>query len=346
MYWRIRKFQSLTSEKFTLVLPIVIVCVIISGFFVYSSWYMPEYRDVTVDLPWYSIGGEYEYRAVVSEGNPLWPVGTTLTDNPVYFFAATPELQTTFTFLAEGEDVDLDVVSHTVAVLSMKESETTYWSKEVVIAENAGPLKSGVYQNSFTLDMEDMQQRMNEIREYLGFQRGTPVVDLVTTTVFSGTVDGKQVNEHREYLMPITLGAGHYSISDNRSFAEAVTARQTETIAVYPPPHQQYAAVFLLLVSVGMLLWVVLSRSPRFKPSADTLQALEQEAVHARYRDWMSQGRFDHSIAAHRIELGSLEDIISAAVDMNQRVIYDDDEKTYFFLHDAILYVYEPADSR
>jgi hypothetical protein len=31
---------------------------------------------------------------------------------------------------------------------------------------------------------------------------------------------------------------------------------------------------------------------------------------------------------------------------MNQRVIYDDDEKTYFFLHDAILYVYEPADSR
>lgn len=346
MYWRIKRFQSLTAEKFTLVLPVVAVCIIVSGLFVYASWYMPESRDVTVDVPWYSIDCEYEYRAVVSEGNPLWPVGTTLTDNPVYFFAATPELQTTFTFLVEGEAVDLDVVSHTVAVLSMKESDTTYWSKEVVIAENAGPLQSGVYLNSFTLDMEDMQRRLNEIKEYLDFQRGTPVVDVVTTAVFTGSVDGKPVNEHRKYLMPITLGAGHYSISDNLSFSEAVTARQTRTIEVYPPLHQQYAAVLLLLASLGMLLWVILSRSPRFKPSADMLQALEQEAVHARYRDWMSRGRFDHSITAHRIELGSLEDIISAAVDMNQRVIYDGDEKTYFFVHDTILYVYEPADSR
>lgn len=343
MYWRIKRFQSLTAEKFTLILPVVIVCVILSGLFVYASWYMPEYRDVTVDVPWYSLDGRYEYRAVVTEGNPLWPVGTTLTDNPVYFFAAAPELQTTFSFLAEGKSVDLNVVSHTVAVLSMKEEGTTYWSKEVAIAEHAGPLQSGVYQNSFTLDMEDMQGRLNQIKEYLGFQRGTPVVDVVTTAVFTGTVDGRPVNEHRTYAMPIALGAGHYSVSENLSFAETVTARETRTIEVYPPVHQQYAAVLLLLVSVGMLLWVVISRSPRFKPSAGMLQALEQEAVHARYRDWMSRGRFDHSITAHRIELGSLEDIISAAVDMNQRVIYDDGEKTYFFVHENILYIYKPA---
>ncbi len=343
MYWRIKRFQSLTAEKFTLILPVVVVCVILSGLFVYASGYMPEYRDVTVDVPWYTIDGRYEYRAVVSEENPLWPVGTTLTDNPVYFFAAAPELQTTFTFLVEGETVDLNVVSHSVAVLSMKDAEATYWSKEVVIAEHAGPLQSGVYRNSFTLDMRDMQRRLNEIKEYLDFQRGTPVVDIVTTAVFTGTVDGKPVNEHRTYLMPITLGAGHYSISDNLSFTEAITASQTQTIEVYPPMHQQYAAVLLLLVSVGMLLWVILSKSPHFKTPAGMLQALEQEAVHARYRDWMSRGRFDHSITAHRIELGSLEDIISAAVDMNQRVIYDNDEKTYFFVHDNILYIYKPA---
>ncbi|MDK2916600.1 MAG: hypothetical protein PWR25_1157 [Euryarchaeota archaeon] len=343
MYWRIKQFQSLTAEKFTLVLPVVIVCVILSGLFVYASWYMPEYRDVTVDVPWYALDGRYEYRAVVTEENPLWPVGTTLTDNPVYFFAAAPELQTTFSFRAEGNSVDINVVSHTVAVLSMKEEKTTYWSKEVAIAEHAGPLQSGVYRNSFTLDMKDMQGRLNQIREYLGFQRGTPVVDVVTTAVFTGTVDGRPVNEHRTYIMPITLGAGHYSVSENLSFTETVTARETRTIEVYPPIYQQYAAVFLLLVSIGMLFWVVISRSPRFKPSEGMLRTLEQEAVHARYRDWMSRGRFDRSITAHRIELGSLEDIISAAVDMNQRVIYDDGEKTYFFVHENILYIYKPA---
>ncbi|NLB01479.1 MAG: DUF5305 domain-containing protein [Methanomicrobiales archaeon] len=343
MYWRIKQFQSMTAEKFTLVLPVVVLCVILSGLFVYASWYMPEHRDVAVDVPWYSLDGRYEYRAIVSEQNPLWPVGTTLVDNPVYFPAATPRLQTTFSLLAEGEAVDLNVVSYTAAVLSMKEADTTYWSKEVVITEDTGLMQSGVYQNSFTLDVGDMQQQLNGIREYLGFQRGTPVVDLVTTVLFTGTVDGRTVAEHRVYSMPITLGTGHYSISDNRSFTETVRVRQTETIEVYPPVHQQYAAVLLLLISVGMLLWVVTSRSPRFKPSADTLQALEREAMHARYRDWMSQGRFDHSITAHRIELGSLEDIISAAVDMNQRVIYDEDGRIYFFVHNNILYSYEPA---
>jgi len=343
VYWRIKQFQSMTAEKFTLILPVVIVCVILSGLFVYASWYMPEHRDVTVEAPWYSLDGRYEYRAIVSEGNPLWPVGTPLTDNPVYFFAAAPELQTTFFFLAEGEALDLNVVSHTVAVLSMKEADTTYWSKEVAIAEHAGPLQSGVYQNSFTLNMRDMHRQLNEIKEYLGFQRGTPVVEIVTTAVFTGTVNDQPVNEHRTYMMPITLGAGYYSVSENLSFTEAVAARETRTVEVYPPVYQQYAAILLLLVSVGMLLWVVISRSPRFKPSAGMLQALEQEAIHARYRDWMSRGRFDQSITAHRIELGSLEDIISAAVDMNQRVIYDDDERTYFFVHENILYIYKPA---
>jgi len=343
MYWRIKRFQSLTAEKFTIALPVVILCIILSGLFVYASWYMPEHREVTVDVPWYSLDARYEYRAIVSEENPLWPVGTTLTDSPVYFLAATPKLQTTFSLLARGDAVDLNFVSHTVAVLSMKESGATYWSKEVVIAEDAGVLKSGAYPNSFDLDMADMQRRLNEIKEYLGFQRGTPTVDIITTVAFTGTVDGRPVNEHRVYPMPITLGAGHYSIADNLSFTEKVTARETRTVDRYPPAHQQYAAAALLIISVGMLAWVVISRSPRFKPSAGTLQALEQEAVHARYRDWMSRGRFDHSITAHRIELGSLEDIVSAAVDMNQRVIYDDGEKTYFFVHNNILYIYEPA---
>lgn len=343
MYLRIKRLQSLTSEKFTLILPIVIVCLIVSGFFVYSSFYMPEYRDVAVETPWYTVDSRYEYQAVVSEENPLWPVGTTLTDNPVYFFAAAPELQTTFTFLVEGEDVDLNVVTHTVAVLSMKDPETTYWSKEVVIAERAGPLQSGAFQNSLTLNIEDMQERLNEIKEALGFQRGNPVVEIVTTTVFSGTVDGKQVDESRAYLMPITLGQGHYAISDKLDTTEVITAREMQTTEIYPPAPQQYAAVVLLLVSVGMLFWVILSRFRHAETSAGMLQALEQEAAHARYRDWMSQGRFDHSIGAHRIELGSLEDIISAAVDMNQRVIYDSDEKIYFFIHDSILYVHNLA---
>ena len=59
MYWRIKQFQSMTAEKFTLVLPVVVLCVILSGLFVYASWYMPEHRDVAVDVPWYSLDGRY-----------------------------------------------------------------------------------------------------------------------------------------------------------------------------------------------------------------------------------------------------------------------------------------------
>ncbi|NLM30598.1 MAG: DUF5305 domain-containing protein [Methanomicrobiales archaeon] len=343
MYLKIKRLQSLTSEKFTLVLPFAILCLALSGFFVYSSFYMPEYRDVTVETPWYTVDSRYEYRAIVSEENPLWPVGTTLTENPVYFFAAAPEVQTTFTLFAEGKDVNLDVVSHTSAVLSMRDSGTTYWSKELPIAEHAGPLQSGALQNSFTLNVRDMQNQLNRIREGLGFQRGDPVIDIVTTTMFTGTVDGRPVDEVRKYLMPITLGQGHYSISDKLDTNEAVLARDIQMTAIYPPAHQQYAAIVFLIASVGLLVWAILARSRSAKTSADMLQEMEREATHARYRDWMSRGRFDHSIGAHRIELGSLEDIISAAVDMNQRVIYDDDEKIYFFIHDSILYVHNPA---
>ncbi|MFA4667980.1 DUF5305 family protein [Pyrococcus kukulkanii] len=42
------------------------------------------------------------------------------------------------------------------------------------------------------------------------------------------------------------------------------------------------------------------------------------------------------------IELSSLEDPIEAAIDMQKRVIYDDNLRIYFFVDDSNLYYFKP----
>ncbi|MFA4662684.1 DUF5305 family protein [Pyrococcus kukulkanii] len=61
-----------------------------------------------------------------------------------------------------------------------------------------------------------------------------------------------------------------------------------------------------------------------------------------KYEKWISRGKMPDSAFKTMIELSSLEDPIEAAIDMQKRVIYDDNLRIYFFVDDSNLYYFKP----
>ncbi|MCP1714653.1 hypothetical protein J2T58_000493 [Methanocalculus alkaliphilus] len=101
---------------------------------------------------------------------------------------------------------------------------------------------------------------------------------------------------------------------------------------------QIFTAGFLILVS--LLIFVLITAiSVRWQGGIDP-EALKREDLRIEYKDWISNGRYTGLRNTEMIELASLEDLVAAAVDMNQRVIYDEKSGIYFFVVNNLMYQY------
>ena len=60
-----------------------------------------------------------------------------------------------------------------------------------------------------------------------------------------------------------------------------------------------------------------------------------------KFEEWISRGEMPSLESKEKIRIYSLEDLVDLAVDLENRVIYDEKKSTYYVLQGEILYVYE-----
>ncbi len=65
----------------------------------------------------------------------------------------------------------------------------------------------------------------------------------------------------------------------------------------------------------------------------------DSEKMYRKFRKWISRGRMPE-VSMTEVEMASLEDLVDAAIDANERVVYDRDKEVYFFIHGNVLYTY------
>ena len=73
-----------------------------------------------------------------------------------------------------------------------------------------------------------------------------------------------------------------------------------------------------------------------------TVRALTHYGIHTKYADFISRGSLDDQ-TQEAIRLATLEDMVNTALDLNERVIFDEKSVIYFFIHNGILYFYKPG---
>lgn len=335
------KIRYYISAYSAVIILLLIPAIVVSGIGVYNTIVVPQYQEIRYEEPLYTLNGSYTNNAVVMVENPLWPVGTTLYDQKAYFFTASPVLASTFRFDALASDVNLQISTVTKATLAMTSGEgPPFWKKDLIISEDTAQLNSDSYQKTITLNIKDLSDEISNISGGLNLRQGTPSAEIVTTVIYTGTLNGKEVVGTNTYSLPFELGSGYYSVAGETTESDKATTTRMRLVRKEPPLIEKYVLTAGFLILVSLLIFVLITAiSVRWQGGIDP-EALKREDLRIEYKDWISNGRYSGLRNTEMIEFASLEDLVAAAVDMNQRVIYDEKSGIYFFVVNNLMYQY------
>lgn len=74
------------------------------------------------------------------------------------------------------------------------------------------------------------------------------------------------------------------------------------------------------------------------------IERLEKEEKNSSFKEFISEGKLpENRKSLLQVEISSLQDLIDAAADMNERVIHDAGTGTYFTIHSGALYIFFDA---
>lgn len=327
-------------QRFRLIVPVLVILAAVSGYLVYSLVLEESYEPLETEIPDYTLKGDYQHHAVVTSANPLWVQGTVLAERPIYFSSATPVVDIDVTFQTMAESVDIDAVMTSWITLSAKESETVLWEKQKPVSQIEGQVQGGVITDTLRLNVSDLGNEIAYIQNGLGVKKGSGYIELNTVVGYSGFVNDHPVAGEMVYSMPLEVGQGYLIMPANFSSERVITKSESTMVRSNSSPVVQYLSIFSFLLAMGLLLGTCLVRF-KFRPVDDRLLRLMQvKDQHAKYEEWISEGTFPESVPSGQIQIASLDDLIKAAVDMNERVIHDEGKGLYFFIHNNIAYMF------
>ena len=335
------KIRHYISAYSAVIILILVVAIVVSGIGVYTTMFVAQYQEITYEEPLYTLNGSYSNSAVVLMENPLWPVGTSLSDQKTYFYAASPVLTSTFRFEALARDVNLRISTVTKATLAMTAgSGSPFWKKDLIISEDTAQLNSDSFEKTISLNIKDLGDEISNISGVLNLRQGSPSAEIVTTVFYTGILNGEEITGISTYSLPVELGSGYYSVAESKGESETATITKTKLVRMEPPVIEKYMLTAGFLILVALLIFVLITTISVRRQGGIDLQALKREEVRIEYKDWISNGRYSGLRNAEMIEFASLEDLVAAAVDMNQRVIYDETDEIYFFVDNNLVYRY------
>jgi hypothetical protein len=336
-------FLSTVFRSSRILMVALAILTVITGLWVIPGLFNPEFMESTSQAPFYSIQSSYQYVAPVTNDNPIWPVGTNLTLSPVYFFATSPSIQGNFTISIDAASSDLLANTTEEIVIQAEESNTTYWKKEIPLTNNTITWRGGPIVNNFAVNVSAYADEINAIQKALSFQGGTATIEVVNTVIFRGRINGVPVDEARIYSMPITLQSGSYTIPDDLTQTQGITRSRSLLLTVSGLNIFQILGIVAFVACLALFFFVLAVRLGFRERDEATVRALMHYGLHTKYADFISKGAIDET-TKEAIRLASLEDMVNTALDLNERIIFDEKSVIYFFVHNGILYFFKPGE--
>jgi hypothetical protein len=174
-------------------------------------------------------------------------------------------------------------------------------------------------------------------------EQGTSLIEVINTVAYQGKINGVAVDESRTFSLPITLTGDSYKINpDDLSQKEVVQLTRSQLNIANPLNPWRILGIIAFVASLGLFFFVLAVKLGFRERDEATVRALMHYGLHMKYADFISKGELDEE-TKEAIRLASLEDMVNTALDLNERVIFDQKSVIYFFVHNGILYYFRPG---
>ena len=340
------KLKNTLIDKAKILFFVFFLMIILSGFWMFQEYSGASYEENNITA--YTQRANYTYSAPVTEPNPLYPEGTQLgMGNPAYFFSVSPTQDISFIYRLEAANsADLSVEANTVIVASGKEGsggeQKIFWQKSYKVGDaKTAQLKSGdVLTSNFTLDVPQIQAKAKEVQDQLNYS-SDPTIEIVTSVNYKGKINGEEVTDTKNFAIPVNISSTYYQMPEELGFIEDtyknVRVQKTPSLSTIKFP------LFLFLLST-VLMGSLIPVRKMGKIDPEYIEKLENEGKKSSFKEFISEGKLpEDRNSLLQVEISSLQDLVDAAADMNERVIHDTGAATYFIIHNGALYIFFDA---
>ncbi|MDZ7687588.1 MAG: DUF5305 family protein [Halobacteriales archaeon] len=346
--WKVRIRSGLDSWAPAVAVLLVVVA-LIGGWMTYTAYAVEEEPEVeeVVTAEWSTNPG-FRHSATVERSNPLYEVGEEVRNKPAYYTSVTPSLDGTHSFeYTATEDGSLDVVTEVSMMLRETDgNNVVYWSQteNLVRKETTDVKPQQTVRTGFTVNVPEVEQRIESVRTGLGANIGDEEVVLVLVTSVSGEVNGEEVNYRERDRVQVEINSDTYTVNTGEGGVQGSSFETTEMVEVESEPDTTRMVVspLFVLVSLGLLAGLIAAkRRDAIMPTERQLLAMERRE----FDEWISTGELSedvlHDGRRSLVRVDSIEGIVDVAIDCGRRVIEDREEAYLSVMNKDVVYVYE-----
>ncbi|MDQ2051015.1 DUF5305 family protein [Natronolimnohabitans sp. A-GB9] len=331
-----------------------------------------EETDQRLEHAW-TATGELSHEATVTESTAVFPNGTVLQNEPVYYTSITPELEGEFVGGYEGEtaeDVAVDVSVDLVYRAVDSEDGTVYWSQRETVGSASEPTVApdDSVTAAFAVDVTDVAASIDEIEAELGASPGETEIYLEIDREIEGTIDGEFLSAGDQYTVDLEYDGDTYEVVDGGDGAYDETREEYETVTVPATvgPLRSIGGPLVALLGLAGAGGLAIASWRLPEPTAAEREWLAYRDDRDEYAELITNVRlpaskstfaFDEteddgattaneSTAPESATVDSLEELVQFGIDVGAAVVFDRRAERYVVHHRGIAYVYEPPSLR
>jgi len=302
----------------------------------------PEPQSVEVKTDSMAANTTLSTEATVTGNTSLYTQGEVLSDMPVYFRSATPEVRL-IAVTKTPTDRSVTVTQRIVLDLSATRNGEVFWRDSRTLAVENHTVTDGTARTEVTLDVQKLaREELADVTAEAGdvgtIEAQVSTVALYETDRYSGrtAVETPLSITDRVYELETPRHDKQTNVTTTQQVAAGGNTASGPLGRVSP---NEIGAVLGGSVAVGLALCVWLIRK-----RIDDFDAFRRHYERVQYVEWISQGTVPATGQYVRIPVDSLLDAVDIAIDSEKRVIHDTAKDIYAVVDGNVIYEYRDDD--
>lgn len=341
------KTRAVLSTWFEVAVVVLVVVALVGGWATYTAHVNPGTTTEERVVSEWGVNGDFAHGAAVTTANPVYPVGTRLSDRSTYFTGIAPELDGQFlTQVNAASANNLSISLDTSLILQSAGEDQVYWQVSQDLEEQTA---QGVAPGSpvtvpFAVNVTQVDNRLERISETLGGSPAEPTAFIAVDVSVQGSINGQPQSASFTEQLTITPSGGTYSVAEPQEIGEQFQRTQTVTVPEEYGPLRTLGGPLAALIGLGGLgTLAVAYRRDELTLSETETALLEYRSDRTEFDEWITQIRLpDVAFEKPEAEAESLRDLVDFAIDTDSGVIESPDDSIYYVVSDDYLYVYRP----
>lgn len=342
------RYRTLFVEYRTVLLVAFVVLLALGGWLSYGAYAVTgEETDQRLEDEW-TATGSFSHGSVVTEPNAIYPEGTQLENEPLYYESVTPTVDGEFVGgydAASGENVTVELTVDLVYRAAEPEGDTVYWSErerlESVAETDVAPNEAVTA--SVSVNVTEVQAAIDEIEADLEASPGATEIFLDVERTVAGTIDGDERSTSDRYALAIDAGGGTYQLETDGTYDETHEEYATETVPVSAGPLRTIGGPLVLLVGLAGICAVGVATHRLSPPTVAEREWLAYRDDRAEFDELITTANLPASaLEGPRADVDALATLARLGVDLESAVIFDPERHRYLVRDEELRYVFEP----